>query len=98
MAAVRLVALTKAVVRAVPFQITCAPVAKLDPVTVRVKAPLPAIAVPGEIDVKPAAGAPFRVSAVVADLLPANDLSPPYRANTLCVPEPGMETLERVAV
>jgi hypothetical protein len=42
------VVLTKVVVRADPFQLTAAPLTKLLPFTVRVKAPLPAVALEGD--------------------------------------------------
>src|SRR5579871_3665115 len=46
-AAVRVVLFTKVVVRALPFHCTTFPLTKPDPLTVRVKAPLPAAAVFG---------------------------------------------------
>ena len=49
--AVTFVALTKAVVRALPFHFTTTPVAKPVPFTVRVKATPPAVAVAGDKDV-----------------------------------------------
>ena len=51
MVAVNWVELTKVVVRALPFQFTTEPEVKSLPVTVRVKAGSPAVALEGEIDI-----------------------------------------------
>ena len=50
-AAVNCVALTKVVVLLTPFHLTISTFSKLDPVTVNVKAPDPAVLVEGEMDV-----------------------------------------------
>ena len=56
MAAVSCVALTKVVVRATPLKLTTAPLTKLDPLTVRVKAPEPAVVVDGRSEVMAGTG------------------------------------------
>ena len=58
-AAVTCVALTKVVVRALPFQCTEAPETKFVPVTVRVNASPPAAAVDGEREVAVGTGLPI---------------------------------------
>ena len=64
-AAVSWVALTKVVVRLVPFQRTVAPLTKLLPFTVSVKPPPPAVALLGERELNVGAGAACTVSVTI---------------------------------
>src|SRR5204863_9190581 len=68
-AAVSWVALTNVVVRAAPLQRTLEPLTKLLPVTVRVKAAPPTLALEGESDVSVGAGL-FTVNVCAADVPP----------------------------
>ena len=72
MAAVTCDALTKVVVRLLPFHLTAAPAAKPDPFTVRVKAGPPGAELAGDSDASIGAKPPLPVNAIVEDELAPN--------------------------